>query len=132
MSKIMHQKGITLVEILVVVVIVGIVASLGIFNYSGVKEDALKKEAFGNLKLIRAAERIYYLEQGEYFVGTTISNINSYLRLSLPNKTGLDWDYDTKKDGCGQATRIPTTMSKQWYLCINNENDPVTGPCSCL
>lgn len=128
MDEVFYKKGITLVEILIVVIIVGIVASLGIFNFSNVKEDALKKEAFGNLKLIRAAERIYYLEQGEYYIGDTIPKLNNNLRLALPNKSSPDWEYDTDICGCGLATRTKT--SDTWYLTTDNENDPLNGSCS--
>ena len=91
----MHYRAFTLLEIIVVVIIVGILASLGIANYSGTKEKAIGKEAIANLKMVAAAEKVYRLETGSYYPadGSTISSlttINSDLKLSL---TDRNWVY---------------------------------------
>ena len=88
----MSQRGVTLMELLTVIIMIGILASIGLLNFTGVKEHALGKEAQANLKLIAAAERIYRMEIGTYYnPGTNIDTINQELKLSLPN-TGV-WNY---------------------------------------
>lgn len=95
----MRKAGMTLLEMLIVVVIAGVLATLGFVNYSGVREHSLGKEAIANLKLIAAAERIYRMEYGFYFpttaapfAGSTSDAgvINTGLRLSL---TTSRWTY---------------------------------------
>ena len=59
--------GFTLIEIMVVVVIIGILAALAIPNYVNTREKALDKEAVAGVKLIRAADRQYYVQNETYF-----------------------------------------------------------------
>ena len=90
----MPKLGFTLMETLVVIIIIGILASLGTISYSGVRERAIGKEAKANLRLIAAAEKIYRMEYGFFYPSTgnetLLTNINSFLRLSL---TARNWDY---------------------------------------
>jgi len=60
------SRGFNLLELLLVVVIIGILASIALPNYTKSKEHALGKEAIANLKIIAAAERIAKLETGSY------------------------------------------------------------------
>ena len=89
----MKRKGFTLTEILVVVVIIATLAALAWPNYMAIKEKTLNREAKASLALIRAAEKIYKLEQGFYYphpAGSTendTSLINNYLKLSKQKTT---------------------------------------------
>lgn len=88
------RRGFTLLEILIVVVIIGILASLGLPNFIKTREYALEQEAVSNLQLIRQAERIYRMEMGNYYPANgredNITNINNALKLSLNEN---NWDY---------------------------------------
>ena len=91
----LKSKAFTLLELMVVVIIVGVLATLGIVQLSGPKEQALEKEAKSNLQLIAAAERMYRLESDEYVAAANATEINQKLRLMLPT-TGPTayWDYN--------------------------------------
>ena len=104
------MRSFTLVELIVVVLIVGILASFAMPQFVRTREHALQNEAISNLNLIDAAEKRYYLEQAYYFpfgaLGTdpdtgnqdmpvsnpdsNVADINSWLRLSLNE---AHWDY---------------------------------------
>jgi prepilin-type N-terminal cleavage/methylation domain-containing protein len=60
------EKGFTLVELMIVVVIVGILAGVSIPMYSRSAERARISEAVGALGSIRSAMRIYYAEHRTY------------------------------------------------------------------
>ncbi len=99
----MSKRAFTILELLVVVIIIGVLGTLGFVNYGGVREASITKEARANLKLIAAAERIYRMEVGYFYPQTgaqnTIATINDDLRLSLPQDAGRRWNYGINSDG---------------------------------
>ncbi|MDD2751853.1 MAG: prepilin-type N-terminal cleavage/methylation domain-containing protein [Candidatus Omnitrophica bacterium] len=99
MVKDKPETGMTLIEVLMVVVIVGVLATLGLVNYSGIRERSMSREATANLRLVAAAERVYRMETGSFYAPTVagvedrMAAINTVLRLSLPTGT-MNWEYD--------------------------------------
>lgn len=105
--------GFTLLELLIVVVILGVLATLSVTQYFSARERALDQEAQANLRLILAAERTYRMENtsNAYSNNADITGINTWLKLLLPNDSS-QWDYSTRTnaaedDFCAQATRRP-------------------------
>ncbi len=90
MSK--HSRGLTILELLVVVVIIGVLAVMGLVSFTGPKERAVEKEAQANLKLIAAAEKIYRMESGAYVDCTNTSSVNDKLVLMIPTSDS-NWKY---------------------------------------
>jgi len=86
-------QGFSVLELIIVTVIIGILAALGLANFAGPKEQALEREAQANLKLISSAEKIYRMELGGYINCTNIGTINSNLRLMIPTN-GANWLYE--------------------------------------
>ncbi|MCX5704196.1 MAG: type II secretion system protein [Candidatus Omnitrophica bacterium] len=113
----MNKRGVTLLELLIVVIIIGVLATLATVSYTGIKEDTVDKEAKANLRLILAAQRIYRMELGVYYQAADTGEINTNLRLVLPTGGTPNWNYITTANAgttcCGQATRnIPG--GKNW------------------
>lgn len=69
----MGKKGFTLLEITVVLVIIGILASIGIAQYHKSVEDSVYSEAKANLAMLRKLQIAYSDEYGDYtdVIGTT-------------------------------------------------------------
>ncbi len=89
------KKAVTLLELLITIIILGILISFAIPNYYKAREHALGRGAMANLELAKAAQEIYRLEFGTYFPmsGVTTENlddINRYLKLSI---SGDNWNY---------------------------------------
>jgi len=131
----MRKKAVTLLELTIVMIVVGILAAMAIPNYFGVKESTLDKDASANLKLIIAAEKIYHLENGAYYNSSNITDINNNLKLSLPQGDKRNWDYRAGPDplavggACAQASRYNVTNPRSWYLNLTIE-EPQSGNCT--
>lgn len=57
-----HKKGFTLVELMMVVLIIGILVTIAVPNYSNAVERSKGSMAFSNIKTIRKAMLNYYSE----------------------------------------------------------------------
>lgn len=134
------QKGFTLLELVIVVMVIGILTTLGISQYFPVKERALGKEAISNLKLIAAAERIYRMETGGYYPSpgateSNVANINDALKLLL---TEANWDYSITTTG-NPASTFTVTAARNGtggylncqYTLTHNDADGEPNPTSC-
>ncbi len=140
------KRSFALVEVVVVIVILGILATLGLTQYGSARERVLDKEASANLRLIQAGQRIWNMEEGvgagvfynsgavQLEPGGAITNINDNLRLVLPITANRSWNYITRINGCSQATRNGGN-NRIWSLTINDgitggDGEPDTGACT--
>ena len=78
----MNKKGFTMVELMVVVIIVGILASAAVPLYTKNVSRAIATEAIATLGAIRGAERIYKMEFGTY-TSATSTEINFLFGLGI-------------------------------------------------
>jgi prepilin-type N-terminal cleavage/methylation domain-containing protein len=119
------KKAFTLIELLIVIIVIGILAGLGLPQYLKTKERALDDEATVNLKIIQAAEKIYHMETGVYQACANNACLNNNLKLSLPQGSARNWRYYTDAAGTAAAERLSGTP-RTWFLEING-NTPYLG-----
>lgn len=62
----MSRKGVTLIEMLIVIVIIGIITAVAIPGYIGQQKRAARAEAYSNLENIRLLEEQFFSENGQY------------------------------------------------------------------
>ncbi len=65
------KKGFTLLELIVVIIIIGVLATLGFTQYTRMVERGRTAEARTMLGQIRSAQVAYYQEYGSYAAATT-------------------------------------------------------------
>jgi prepilin-type N-terminal cleavage/methylation domain-containing protein len=130
------MRGVTLLEMLVVIVIIGVLATLAVTNFEGARERAFGKEAVVSLRLIAAAEKNFRLETNSYYAsadlngnGSYIDEINTNLKLQLEED---NWDYFISSTGSGNFT---ATADRQGaggfrdcvYTIIQGQDEPSAG-----
>ncbi|MDD4957286.1 MAG: type IV pilin protein [Candidatus Omnitrophica bacterium] len=85
---VLGRKGFTMLELLMVVIIIGILATLAVPQYMSFVEKARAAEAVGTIGAIRTAENLNKLEAGTY-----TSNVNE-LSLDFPTQGNTTyWTY---------------------------------------
>lgn len=117
------QKGFTIVELLIVIVVIGILVALVITTFSGIQRRARDTERQTDIKAIHSQVEAYYAQNGHY---PTLANLNDdtgFVQTSLagldvgalqdPNGSGNDlqasagsdiYAYDVEPDDCDNAS----------------------------
>lgn len=82
----MNRKGFTLLELLMVVIIIGILATVAMPQYQKFRDKAIDAEAFQMLGAIARAEELYYMLHGVYLtVGLNDTEAWNKLGMENPN-----------------------------------------------
>jgi len=148
------RKGMTLMEIIVVLIIAGVAAAFFLPNYTKPTEQARAANAWNNLLAIYSAEQNYYNNYGSYYFSPSSANdvtgINSKLSLNIQDDgTYKYWCYSGALTNNCQAKRlnstgfpyitlylgqaIPCTSPSCVYLnpqcCTLNNGCPTSGVC---
>lgn len=72
------QAGFTLMELLIVIAIISILASIGYSSYSGYISEARRGEAVASLMEISQAQEKYFLDNNQYAADRATLGIDQY------------------------------------------------------
>lgn len=124
-----RNTAFTLLEMIAVVIIVGILATIAIPQYARFRERALDQEAISGVRFLQQAQRIFYMENNRYYPAAgadgNINTINANLKLSLSNQS---WAFTAASNGVSTAAR----QGRVWTLTVAGINATCAPPANCF
>jgi len=112
MRKMLGKGGFTLVEIMIVVAIIGLLASIAIPNFVKARENAQKNVCIANLKQLDGAKTLWALDEGKGNAdAVTVGNLVPNYIKSTPHcpADAADSDYTMTTVGADPACPVVAT-----------------------
>lgn len=103
------ERGFTIVELLIVIVVIGILAALVITTFTGIQQKARNTERQTDINAIHGQVEAYYAQNGRY---PTLANLNDGT-FRTANMKGLD--ADALKDPKGTAQTLVGAAAASAY-----------------
>jgi len=103
------QGGFTIIELLIVIIVIGILATLVITTFSGIQRNARNRTREADINALHSQIEYYYGQQGVY---PTLANLNDATWRST-NLKGLD--AEALKDPQGSASTLVAAPAADSY-----------------
>lgn len=109
MSLKLKQRGFTIVELLIVIVVIGILAALVITTFTGIQQKARNTDRENDVRILHQQLEAYYAQNGRY---PTLANLNDSTFRS-DNMRGMD--DDTLRDPKGSDAALVAAPAANSY-----------------
>jgi type II secretion system protein G len=110
------QRGFTLMELMIVIVIIGVLAAIGIPAYNNYVDKARAAACQSNRRSIATALGLYYAEKGEYT--STLSDLDVY----LDNRKDLKCPMQDEDDDDYYSINIDANTGKVAIICSHQDS----------
>jgi type II secretory pathway pseudopilin PulG len=119
------QKGITLMEIIFIIIIIGVMAALAVPNFTSPNEQARAVNVKNTLLAIYSAQKNYYNNHNAFCLNdcNSLQTINTNLSLEIPDDNSFDYVCEndasgfictaTRKNGAGDLELTVKNMPIQ-------------------
>lgn len=117
-----RQKGFTIVELLIVIVVIGILAAITIVAYGGIQSKA--RVAAVSAALSQASQKlaVYQVDNGNY--------PTSLATIGLVNSTSVSYSYNYDNSVTPSTYCLTATTTGTSYSATNSKTAPQSGDCS--
>jgi type II secretion system protein G len=127
-----QQKGFTIVELLIVIVVIGILAALVVTTFSGIQQKTRNTERETDIKAVHGQLEAFYAQNGRY---PTLGNLNdsttdtSFVKTQLK---GLDREAlkDPKGTGYDLNATNPAPANSYNYVATPSGCDNTATDCT--
>lgn len=130
-SKIKNNKGFTIVELLIVIIIIGILAALVLNSFRGVQEKARDTKRQTDVNAQSSQLEVYYTNSGGYPIFTGEVNTDSWISA---NFKGADLNAWRAPNMTANSMQNTTTPDKNHYGYEAYQDDGTTActaePCA--
>jgi general secretion pathway protein G len=121
------QKGFTIVELLIVIVVIGILAALVITTYNGIQQKGRNTERTTDLKAFQGQLEAYYASNGRYPSSTDLgaggTNGADNVTFIQANMKGLDKEALRDPKGAAGDYSLASTATKNKYAYKPTQDD---------
>lgn len=125
MQKWAKQKGFTIVELLIVIVVIGILAAITIVAYNGIQERGRVARANSDLRTLKQAIVSARINQSKQLIGVTGNGCTA---------CGTQVNYEATLDALGAAAGMnlsPLKSGDPWgFKYYIDENEGEAGSCA--
>jgi type IV pilus assembly protein PilE len=127
------KKGFTLMELIVVMIIIGILATVAVSNYTTMMIQGAAKAAQNNLTAIYNAQKNYYFNNNKYCISpngvcNSSASVNTTLSLNISDN---NFTYTCNDNASGFVCYATNNSDANLYLTITNNPIILPGGSTC-
>ena len=121
------QQGFTIVELLIVIIVIGILATLVLVTFSGIQQSARNTQRVTDIKAVASHLETYNAKEGEYPTQTEMNT-----ETFITDLKGLDKESTKDPNGDSYSFIDDATSNQYGYLpspaaCDNTADNLCTG-----